>query len=160
MPLVSEVVANAKADIDRLDPEIEEWTNDFLELLQNVTNFDLVFQEAQTMDLNYVALCRWDDPSNLTVIQTLPATQTTQERKRTLATTSILAAFLYESGHCDIAVALLSDHEGKMFRHEGLVGRSRAIRGCGRVPIASSQFDFSSIRGHVLKVAPPMTALN
>jgi hypothetical protein len=148
MPIVSEAVANAKLDIDRLSPEIEGWTDDFLELLQNVTNLDLVFQEAKTMDLNYVALCRWDDPSSLTVIQTLPATQTTEERNRTLATTSILAAFLYEFGHSDVAIALLSDSEGRMFRHDGIVGRSRAIRGCGRVPLVPPRFDFSSIPGH------------
>jgi hypothetical protein len=160
MPLLFEAVSNARADIDRLSPEIEGWTNDFLELLQSVTNLDLIFQEAKTMDLNYVALCRWDDPSNLTVIQTIPATQTTEERKRTLATTSILAAVLHASGHHDVAVALLSDNEGKMFRHEGIVGRCRAIRGCGRVPLASSRFDFSSIHGHKSIGARPLTELH
>jgi hypothetical protein len=155
MPIVSEAVVNAKADIDRLGPEIEGWTNDFVELLGNVTNLDLVFQEAETMDLNYMALYRWDDPSNLVVMQTLPATQTVEERKRTMAMTSILVAFLHESGHEGVAVVLLSDNEGKMFRHEGIVGRSRSILGCVRISAASSRFDFSSISGHVERSIVP-----
>jgi hypothetical protein len=155
MANTSEAVANAKTDLDRLGPEIDGWTNDFLELLRNVTDLDLIFQEGETMDLNYLALCRWDDPSNLVVMQTFPVTQTAEERKRTLATTSTIAALLYESGHYDVAIALLADKAGKMFRHEGVTGRCRAIGGCLRVPTIESKFDFSSISGHIARGTSP-----
>jgi hypothetical protein len=149
MPIVSEAVANAKADIDRLCPEIEEWTNNFLELLDRVRNLDLVFQEAEGMDLNYVALCEWSDPSRMMAIQTVPSAQTAAQRKETLATTSVIAAVLHKFGHFEVAVALLGDNVGKMFRHEGLAGRWRSVRGCSRAQSTKSRFDFSSILGHV-----------
>ena len=38
MAIVSEAVANAEAEIARLGPDIEEWTNTFVELLDNVRN--------------------------------------------------------------------------------------------------------------------------
>jgi hypothetical protein len=76
MPIVSEAVANAKAHIDRLGPEIEAWTDNFLELLDNVTHLDLVFQETEAMNPNYLALCDWNDSSRMEVINTIPAKQT------------------------------------------------------------------------------------
>jgi hypothetical protein len=154
MPIISEAVANAKSDIDRLGPEIEKWTDNFLELLGNVTHLDLVFQEADAMEPNYLALCDWHDSSRTEVIRTISASQTAEQRKKTLAMTSVIAAMLHTFGHLDVAVALLADDVGKMFRHEGIVGRSRTIRGCGRVPAASSQFDFSSIPGRTLRAFP------
>jgi hypothetical protein len=155
MAIVSEAVANAEADIARLGPEIEEWTNNFLELLANVTKLDLIFQEAETMDLNYVALCQWDDPSNLVVVQSIPMKLTAEQRKRILATTSVLAAMLHKFGHDDVAVVLLGDDVGKMFRHEAIVGRSRAVPGCSRVSSPKATVDFSSIRGHREYGVPP-----
>jgi hypothetical protein len=150
MAIVSEAVANAKSDIARLGPEIETWTDYFLELFDNVTHLDLVFEEAGKMDLNYVALCDWNDSSRLEVIHTIPAKQTADQRKKTLAMTSVIVAMLHTFGHLEVAVALLADEVGKAFRHEGVAGRSRPIRGCGRVPAPHSQSDFSAIPGHVL----------
>jgi hypothetical protein len=147
MPIVSEAVENAKVDIDHLGPDIEEWTKDFVELFANVTNLDLIFQETEKMDLNYVALCNWDDPSNLVIIRSLPTTQTGEERKKTLATASILTALLNRLEYHDVAVALLGDSGGRMFRHEGFAGRCQSINGCSRVAEFTSPFD--SIVGHV-----------
>jgi hypothetical protein len=160
MPISSEAVANAKSNIDRLGPEIEEWTNNFLELLDGVRNMDLVFQEAEGMDLNYVALCEWSEPSRLTILQTIPATQTAEQRNRTLATTSVIAALLQKFGHFDVAVALLANDVGKVFRCEGISGRCRATMGCSRISEAASQFDFSSIPGHVTRSSTPRAVLN
>jgi hypothetical protein len=151
MAIVSEAVANAEAEIARLGPDIEEWTNTFVELLDNVTNLDLVFREADKLDLNYIALCPWNDPSNLVIVRAIPQLQTAEERKRTLATTSILTALLHRLGYLDVAVALLADDVGKAFRHEGFVGHCRSIGGCSRVPTIESKFDFSSISGHIAR---------
>ena len=149
MSIVSESVAKAKADIDRQRPEIERWAHDFIELLDRVKHLDLVFTEAEGMAISYIALCQWDDPSRMVVIETIPPTQTAEQQKKTLATTSVIAALLL--GHEGVAVALLADDVGKMFRFEGIAGCCKSIRGCARVPEAKSQFDFSSIPGHVMR---------
>jgi len=138
---VSEAVTDAKADLGDLGPQITTWVDDFIELLDRVSRLDLVFQEVDKMDLNYVALCPWDDPSNLVIIHTVPQTQTAEQRKRTLATASILAALLHRLGYFDVAVALLADDIGKIFRHEGIVGHSKTIRGCPRVLMNEWKFD-------------------
>ena len=158
MAIVSEAVANAESDIARLGPEIEACTNSFIELLSNVANLDLVFEESGKMDLNYLALCEWDDSSRMVVIQTIPPAQTAEQRKRTLASTSCLAAMLHKFGHQDVAVALLGENGGRMFRHEGLVGRCRLIEGCSRIPTPESKFDFSSISGHIARGTYPALA--
>jgi hypothetical protein len=149
MPIISEAVSKAQADLARLSASISEWTDSYLELLRNVAHTDLVFQEAGALDVNFLALCLWDDPANLVVIQTLPPTQTEQDRKRLLAMTSVIAAALYDLGHYDAAIVLLSDDVGKAFRHEGMVGHARTIGGCSRVPHIPSRLDFTSILGHV-----------
>ena len=59
MPLVSESVANAKVNIDRLTSEIDGWAREFVELLDGVKHLDLVFSEAEGMDITYIALCDW-----------------------------------------------------------------------------------------------------
>jgi hypothetical protein len=68
MPLVSEAVANAKADVDRMSVEIDFCAKDFVELLGAVTHLDLVFTEAEGMDISHIALCDWDDPSRMLVL--------------------------------------------------------------------------------------------
>jgi hypothetical protein len=53
MPLVSEAVANAKADLDRHSNEIQEWAQDFLTLLSPEWQArDLVFIEAKDLQPN------------------------------------------------------------------------------------------------------------
>jgi hypothetical protein len=53
MPLVSEAVANAKADIDRHCNQIQEWAQDFLTLLSPEWQArDLVFIEAKDLQPN------------------------------------------------------------------------------------------------------------
>jgi hypothetical protein len=142
------IVRKAQADLTRLNAAIDEWTNDFLELLGNVApTKDLVFQEAGELAINFLALCGGDS-SNLIVIEEIPPTQAAEQRKRTLAKTSVIAAALYNLGHRDVAVALLADNEGKLFKYEGFCGRARTIRGCSRMPEAPSQVDFSAIPGH------------
>jgi hypothetical protein len=94
MPLVSESVANAKADVDRLSVEIDIWARDFLELLDGVKHLDLVFSEAQEMDIAYIALCDWADPSQMLVIQTIPVNVTKEQRQMALAITSVITAAL------------------------------------------------------------------
>lgn len=81
MPLVSESVANAKADIDRLSREIDGWAKDFVKLLDGVKHLDLVFSEAQGMDINYIGICDWHDCSSVLVIQTLPVNTTKEQRQ-------------------------------------------------------------------------------
>jgi hypothetical protein len=159
MAIVSEAVANAKADIDRLTAEIDAWARDFIELLGAVTHWDLVFTEAEGMDISYIALCDWDQSggcARMVVIRTIPAKAHAEQRKMALAITSVLTAFLHRFGHFDVGVALLADTGGKIFRHEGLAARCRSTLGCARIPEAESQFNFSSIPGHVLRSSPPV----
>jgi hypothetical protein len=149
MSIISEAVSKAQADLARLSASISEWTESYLELLGNLAHTDLIFQEAGALDVNFLALCLWDDPSNLLVLQVIPPTRTEQDRKRLLAMTSVIAAALYDLGHYDVAIVLLSDDVGKGFRHEGLAGHSKTIGGCSRMAQNPSQIDFSSIAGHV-----------
>jgi hypothetical protein len=153
MSIVSESVAKAKADIDSQRPEIDRWSHDFIELLDRVTDLDLVFTEAGGLEINYLALCEWADSSRMVIIETIPPNQTVEQRKKTLAKGSVIASLLHKFGHSDVAVALLADDVGKMFRFEGIAGCCKSIRGCSRVPEAASQFDFSSIPGHVMRSA-------
>jgi hypothetical protein len=148
MPIVSEIVLKAQADLIRLNTSIVEWTDKYLELLGNVAQTDLVFQEAGALTINFVALCLWDHPSNLVVIHVIRPGQTEESHKRTLAMTSVMAAALYDLGHKHVSVALLADDLGKAFRHEGLAGHCQTIRGCSQAPETPSQMDFSSIPGH------------
>jgi hypothetical protein len=141
-------VSTAAADVARLTPEIDGWTENFLRLFDRVRKCDLVFEEAEDMSINWVGLCRWDDPTEILVIETIPSNQTTEQRKQILAKTSVIAALLRELGYVEIAVALLADDVGKIFRHEGLFGHCRTIRGCSRAPETPSQPDFSSIPNH------------
>jgi len=92
--IVSKAVENAKADIDRLSVEIDGWARDFVELLGAVTHMDLVFSEAQEMDIAYIALCDWADPSQMLVIQTIPVNVTKEQRQMALAITSVITAAL------------------------------------------------------------------
>jgi hypothetical protein len=144
MPIISKAVASAKADIDRLGPEIEKWTDEFIELLGNVTHLDLVFQETAAINPNYLALCDWGDSSRLEVIHTIAAKQTAEQRKKTLAMTSVITAMLHTFGHFEVAVVLLGDEVGKTFRHEGLTGHCRTIRGCSHTPLLKPNLNFAS----------------
>jgi hypothetical protein len=143
------IVSAAAADVARLTAEINGWTENFLKLFDRVHKCDLVFEEAEAMSINWVGLCRWDDPTGIVVIETIPPNQTTNQRKQILAKTSVIAALLHELGHVDIAIALLADDVGKMFKHEGYVGRSLPIPGCSRADELGSEFDFSAIPGHI-----------
>ena len=154
MPLVSESVANAKADVDRLSVEIDIWARDFLELLDGVKHLDLVFSEAQEMDIAYIALCNWADPSQMLVIQTIPVNVTKEQRQMALAITSVITAALFRLGHSDVGVALLAEDCGKVFHHEVIGARCLPIPGCSRISEGKSQFNFSPIPGHVLRGSP------
>jgi hypothetical protein len=45
---------------------------------------DLVFTEAQGMDIAYIALCDWADPSAMLVIQTISVNATKEQRQMAL----------------------------------------------------------------------------
>jgi hypothetical protein len=155
--IVSESVALAKADLDRHCNEIQEWARDFLTLLSpQWQTRDLVFIEAKGMDISYIALCDWDDPSRMLVVQTIPSAASDDQLKMIYALTSVIASLLLQRGHFSVGVALLGENSGKMFWHEGFVGRCRSVTGCSRIPEAESQFNFSSIPGHVSRSAPPV----
>jgi hypothetical protein len=64
----------------------------FVELLDGVKHLDLVFSEAKGMDICYIGLCDWDDPSRLLILQTIPVNATKEQRKMALAITSVLIA--------------------------------------------------------------------
>jgi hypothetical protein len=158
MPLVSEAVANAKADLDRHSNEIQEWARDFLTLLSpEWLARDLVFSEAQEMDIAYIALCDWADPSAMLVIQTVPANATHEQRQMALAITSVITAALFRLCHTDVGVALLGETSGRVFHHEVIGAQCRPTFGCPRPVEAESPF--SSIPGHICRTASPV-ALN
>lgn len=159
MPLVSEAVANAKADIDRVSREIDDWSRDFVELLDRVKHLDLVFSEAEGMDIAYIALCDWADPSAMLVIQTIPVNATKEQRQMALAITSVITAVIFQLGHSDVGVALLGENSGKVFHHETIGAQCRSTLGCSRIPEAESQFNFSVIPGHISR-SPSPVALN
>jgi hypothetical protein len=156
MPIVSKAIENAKADIDRLSVETDGWAKDFVELLDGVKHLDLVFSEAQGMDIAYIALCDWADPSAMLVIQTIPVNATREQRQMAIAITSVITAALFRLGHFDVAVALLGETEGKVFHHETIGARCRWTMGCSRIAEAPTQFNFSSIRGHISRSPSPV----
>ena len=75
------------------------------------------------------------------------------------ALTSVIASLLLRLGHFDVAVALLGEHRGKLFGHEGFVGKCRPTFGCSRIAEGPTQFNFSSIPGHIART-PPSVVLN
>ena len=153
------ILTKAAADIALYAVEIDGWVNTFLELLDRVCELDLVFEQAGGIPLNFVGLCLWHDPTQVVVIETIPADQADEQRKRTLAKTSVLAVLLRELGYTDVGVVLLGDDVGKMFRDEGFVAECKSIRGCARIPLAPC-IDFGSIAGHVKVDARPMKFFN
>lgn len=157
MPIVSNAIENAKADIDRLSTQIAAWAKDFLELLDNVKHLDLVFSEAEGMDINYIGLCDWHDCSSVLVIQTLPTNATKEQRQMALAITSVITSVLFQYGHPEVAVALLGETSGMMFHHETIGARCKTTIGCSRIPEAESQFNFSCIPGHICRTASHIT---
>lgn len=159
MPLVSEAVANAKADVDRLGVEIDRWAKDFIELLDRVKHLDLVFSEAEGMDINYIGICDWRDCSSVLVIQTIPVNATKEQRQMALAITSVITSVLFRLGHSDVAVALLGESTGRVFHHETIGALCRWTMGCSRIAEAPTQFNFSSIRGHISR-SPSAVVLN
>jgi hypothetical protein len=156
--IISKAVELAKADLDRHSSEIQKWAHDFLTLLSPEWQMrDLVFIEAKGMDISYIALCDWDDPSRMLVVQTIPSTASDDQLKMVYALTSVTASLLLQRGHFSVGVALLGENGGKMFWHEGFVGRCRFITGCSRIPEAESQFNFNCIPGHICRTASPVT---
>jgi hypothetical protein len=156
MPLVSKFIAKAKADIDRLSVEIDLWAKDFVELLDGVKHLDLVFSEAEGMDIAYIALCDWADPSAMLVIQTVPADVIKEQRQMALAITSVITSVLFRLGHSDVAVALLGETSGRVFHHETIGALCRWTMGCSRIAEAPTQFNFSSIPGHISRSPSPV----
>jgi hypothetical protein len=154
--IVSKAVENAKADIDRLSVEIDGWSKDFVELLDGVKHLDLVFREAEGMDIAYIALCDWTDPSAMLVIQTIPANATKEQRQMALAITSVITSVLFQYGHSDVAVAVLGETSGRVFHHEVIGARCRWTMGCSRIAEAPTQFNFSSIPGHISRSPSPV----
>lgn len=73
-----------------------------------------------------------------------------------LAITSVITAVLFRLGHFDVGVALLAEDYGKVFHHEAIGARCRSTLGCARIPEAPTPFNFSSIRGHISRSAPPV----
>jgi hypothetical protein len=157
MPLVSEAVANAKADLDRHSNEIQEWARDFLTLLSPEWHArDLVFIEGNGLQPNYIALADWSDESQMLVLQVVPPNASSEQLQMIFALTSVIASLLLRLGHLDVGVALLGENGGKLFGHEGFVGKCRPTFGCNRIPEAESQFNFSSIPGHISRSPSPV----
>jgi hypothetical protein len=121
-----------------------------------VKHLDLVFTEAQGLDIAYIALCDWADPSQMLVIQTVPANATDEQRQMALAITSVITAVLFRLCHTDVGVALLGESSGRVFHHETIGARCRWTMGCVRIPEGKSQFNFSVIRGHISRSASPV----
>jgi hypothetical protein len=156
MPLVSEAVVNAKLDIDRLISEIDGWARDFVDLLDRVKHLDLVFTETAGMHPAYIALCDWADPAQLLVVQTIPISADEDQLKMARAIVSVITAVLFRFGHFDVGVALLAEDGGKVFHHEVIGAQCKSTIGVPRIPEAPTQFNFSSIRGHISRSASPV----
>jgi len=154
--LVSEAVANAKADVGRLSVEIDDWAEDFVELLGAVTHLDLVFTETAGMQPAYIALCDWDDPSQLLIVQTIPLAASEHQLKMARALVSVITSVLFRLGHSDVAVALIDETSGRLFHHEAIGAYCKLIAGCPRIPEGKSQFNFSVIPGHICRSALPV----
>lgn len=88
------------------------------------------------MDISYIALTDFNDPTRMLVIQTVPLNATTEQRQIALAITSILTALLYRLGHYGVGVALLAENQGKIFRFESIAAQCRTTLGCARIPEA------------------------
>ena len=156
MPLVSEAVANAKADLDRHSNEIQEWARDFLTLLSPEWHArDLVFIQGNGLQPNYIALADWSDETQMLVLQVVPPNASNEQLQMVYALTSVIASVLLRLGHLDV-VALLGENNGKLFGHEGFVGKCRPTFGCNRIPEAESQFNFSSIPGDISPSPSPV----
>jgi hypothetical protein len=156
MPLVSEAVANAKADVDRLSVEIDIWAKDYVELLGAVTHLDLVFTETAGMHPAYIALCDWDNPSQLLIVQTIPLAASEHQLKMARALVSVITSVLFRLGHSDVGVALLAEDVGKVFHHEVIGAYCKLTAGCPRMPEGKSQFNFSVIPGHISRSPSPV----
>jgi hypothetical protein len=155
--IVSESVALAKADLDRHCNQIQEWARDFLTLLSpEWLARDLVFIEAKDLQPNYIALADWSDESQMLVLQVVPPNASSEQLQMIFALTSVIASALLQLGHFDVGVALLGENGGKLFGHEGFVGKCRPTFGCNRIPEAESQFNFSSIPGHISRSPSPV----
>jgi hypothetical protein len=59
------------------------------------------------------------------------------------ALTSVIASLLLRLGHFDVGVALLGENYGKLFGHEGFVGKCRPTIGCSRIAEASTSCDLA-----------------
>jgi hypothetical protein len=124
-----EVVVSMKecvADIDRLSAEIDAWDRDFIELLGAVTHWDMVFTETAEMRPSYIALCDWDNPSQLLVVQTIPFAASEHQLNMTRAIVSIITALLYASAMLMLAWYCLVTTRKRFFVTRGLprsVGR-------------------------------------
>jgi hypothetical protein len=138
MPLISKAVELAKADVDRMSREIDTWAKDLVELLGAVTHLDLVFTETAKMRPSYIALCDWNDPSRLLVVQTIPVAASEHQLKMARALVSVITFVLYCFGHFDVAVALLAEDVGKVFHHETIGAQCRSTLGCSRLAEAES----------------------
>jgi hypothetical protein len=154
MPLVSESVANAKSEIDRLSREIDGWARDFVELLDRVKHLDLVFTETAEMHPAYIALTDWNNPMQLLVVQTIPLTASEHQLNIARAIVSVITALLFRFGHFDVGVAVLAEDGGKVFHHEVIGAHCRSTLGCARIAEAESQF--SSIPGHISQSPSPV----
>jgi hypothetical protein len=88
------------------------------------------------------------------VLQVVPPNASNEQLQMIFALTSVIASLLLRLGHLDVGVALLGEHGGKLFGHDGFVGKCRPTFGCSRIPEAPTQFNFSSIPGHVLRSSP------
>ena len=157
MAIVSNAVQLANADLDYHCNQIQEWARDFLTLLSPEWHArDLVFSESEGLQPNYIALTDISDESRMLVIQTIPPNASKEQLQMVFALTSVIASLLLRLGHLDVGVALLGENRGKLFCHEGFVGKCHPAIGCSRIPEAPTQFNFSSIPGHVLRSSPPV----
>jgi hypothetical protein len=90
------------------------------------------------------------------VLQVVPPNASNEQLQMIFALTSVIASLLLRLGHLDVGVALLGENGGKLFGHEGFVGKCRPTFGCNRIPEAESQFNFSSIPGHISRSPSPV----
>ena len=90
------------------------------------------------------------------VLQVVPPNASSEQLQMIFALTSVIASALLQLGHFDVGVALLGENGGKLFGHEGFVGKCRPTFGCNRIPEAESQFNFSSIPGHISRSPSPV----
>ena len=73
-----------------------------------------------------------------------------------LAITSVITSVLFQLGHSDVSVALLGGTSGRVFHHETIGARCRWTMGCSRIAEGPTQFNFTSIPGHISRSPSPV----